>query len=141
MSLRWRMGVLALVVVTLVMASALGSPAGDKKDKPEVILFQDINYGGRDVVLHKDIENLTKLNFNDEASSLKWHLPPDMAAVLFIDADYQKPLLVLVGKGHFPDLGKLTDGNDSISSVAFMPCPPGGNPKGIGVDIPRVGQR
>jgi hypothetical protein len=141
MTMQWRGGLAACALAMLAFTFAVGSTVGGQNEGPTVTLYEDIDYGGKSLTLHKDLDNLDRRNFNDLASSLKWRLPRDTAAVLYIDADYQKPLLVLVSKGHLAELGKIADGNDSISSVAFMPCPVGRNPKGIGVDVPRMGQR
>jgi hypothetical protein len=144
MTMHWRssLPVLALAVLAVfALALADGSAAGQQNEEHHVTLYEDIDFGGQSLILHKDIDNLVNKDFNDIASSVKWHLPKDMAEVLYMDADYKIPLLVLVGKGHLSDLRKIADANDSISSVAFVPCPVGGNPKGIGVDVPRMGQR
>ena len=42
----------------------------------KVTLFQDINYGGKTLVLGGDTTNLVSLNFNDAASSFKITAPP-----------------------------------------------------------------
>ncbi len=42
----------------------------------KVTLFQDINYGGKSLVLNGDTTNLVTLGFNDAASSFKLTAPP-----------------------------------------------------------------
>jgi hypothetical protein len=141
MTMRWRSRLLILALAMVSVALGAGSAAWGHQEMHHVTLFEDIDFGGETKVLHKDAPNLVEDSFNDLASSLKWDLPKDRAVVLYIDADYKNPLLVLVGKGHLADLGKLRDGNDSISSVAFLHCPGERNPKGVGVDVPRMGER
>jgi len=141
MTMRWRTGLLALTLAMGALALVDRTAVFGQGEEHHVTLYEDNNFDGKALVLRKSVDNLEGRDFNDLASSLKWHLPRDVAVVLYIDADYRQPLLVLVGKGHLADLRKLADGNDSISSVAFLPCPLGGNPKGIGVDVPRMGSR
>ena len=141
MTMRWWSGLLALALAMLPVALGDGSAVLGDEEGHHVTLYEDIDFGGQTKVLRKDAPNLGEENFNDLATSLKWDLPKNKAVVLYIDADYKIPLLVLVGKGHLADLGILRDGNDSISSVAFLYCEGDRNPKGIGVDVPRLGKR
>src|SRR5215469_9630020 len=98
-----------------------------------VVLWENVNYGGRKRLLFEDTPNLGLLGFNDTASAIGIHPGPDYAAwqaanggqapfaLLYKDNDYQGSGMGLAGGVNTLVLLPPFDFNDSISSVRINP--------------------
>lgn len=114
------------------------SQAQGKKDDSKVQLFEDNDFGGKSIVVHKDNPALAKRDFNDALSSMKWTVPKGTAIVLYSDNDFENPAIVLVGTGEAANFDMFPDSNDTISSIAFLPLGKNGYPRGM-KKLPRLG--
>lgn len=132
---------LAMVVLFPPTAQAQSKKKKGEQADYKVVIYDDENFRGRNVVVRKDVANLdTTAKFSDHSESLQWKLAPGRAAVLFDDKDFDRPVLVLVGQGELEDLGKQQpNALHRVTSVAFVPHKKGARPRGLSRDVPMVG--
>lgn len=138
-------------LVTLLAMNGFLTPtrgqakAGKAKEKDlgdyKITLYEHDDYKGRSLIVRTGVLDLRAGEFDNRTTSLRWNLPAGRAAVLCADKNFQRPVLVIVGKGELPDLSKShPNAQDSITSIANVPCKKGAWPKGVSKDVPRVGE-
>ena len=98
-----------------------------------VALWEHPNYTGRRRLVVEDIRDLTRLSFNNIASSVGVHPGPDYTAWkaanggkeptvgLYADTNYGSAVLMLKAGG-YPNIRTLYNFEDTISSVKFNPA-------------------
>jgi hypothetical protein len=78
----------------------------------QVTLFADTNFGGESVVITEAVSDLSKLNFNDKASSA---IVEGATWTFYLDANYQGKQADLA-PGKYADLG-LKNLDEALSSL------------------------
>lgn len=134
-------GMILAAMIGLACVATVGvriAPAQPKSDY-KLIIYDDEHLKGRSVVIREQVPDLKAQKFDNKSESLEWHATPGRSFVCFNDKNYEKPLLVLVGKGEVQDLGKQQrNALHSITSVKIMQCLKGKFPKGM-KDVPKLG--
>uniref|UniRef100_A0A8C5MA34 Beta/gamma crystallin 'Greek key' domain-containing protein n=1 Tax=Leptobrachium leishanense TaxID=445787 RepID=A0A8C5MA34_9ANUR len=85
-------------------------------DGPEIRVYEHINYGGREVILTKNQENLGSHGLNDQISS---HKVIGGAWILYEHAQYQGNKMVALAGEEVDNYGHL-GWNDKVSSLQLM---------------------
>jgi hypothetical protein len=81
----------------------------------------------------KDLKQVKRgsRNWNDEISSVQWHVPPGWQAVMYVHKNFKEPKMILIGTGQteqVKELNKLfwhdafdnrVEWEDHISSIKF----------------------
>ena len=132
-------------VVAAVAASpwpALAQVRPAAKAEYQVTLFDRPEFKGRKLIVRSNTPGLGEaLAFNDRTESVRWSLPKDTVCVLCDAAQYEQPVLVLIGTGEIKSLWDYPAANKCITSVAFLPRPKKGGfrPAGVAGAVPVVG--
>ena len=122
-------------------ASSQEKKSGKEKPDYKLTIYDDEQLKGRNVIVRQATADLGSLKFSDKSESIEWNVPPGKALVVCAEKNFQRPVLLLVGKGEVKDLGKeQRNALHSIRSVAMVTCAKGGYPKGISKDVPRLGE-
>jgi hypothetical protein len=106
-----------------------------------VALWEHPNFGGRKRLIVQDTRNLALTEFANTTSAIGVHPGPNYAAWkaahggqepavgLYDGVNFTGAALILTA-GAYPDIGRLFNFNDAISSIRFNPPPPNAAPIG-----------
>src|SRR5262245_46779577 len=115
----------SLIVLAILAVIGWGrgfSLAADPKADYKLTIYDDEHLKGRNLIVRQAVADLKTLKFDNKSESIEWHAPRGKAFVVFSEKKFEKPVLVLVGKGDVQDLGKeQRNALHSISSVSLVP--------------------